>query len=978
MTDGNIRVLSRLTWPKLDRSDRDSSTAAGKQQIGTTTSRFPFQVDASCDDLTRTGHVAAWGLSFAGLPSIIVNIVRIGLQDIPAMDHSTLAFASVFPVLSISHTTPTPIATPDLSQIAPGSSFGSPYAGKSTDAQSQGQHRAVKRGLAWSCATRFLSLPRDSTLDFTLQRTREVSDALTYLLVGEGRSEDGKEEGLVEWYSNECRLHFANVVRPGLEQLWKKEVELKNAWDLLDETQRVLEHKQRVYLQPFNDNILPFLRQDASSTLLQPSRPTQVIDANLATSVSGKFRRDLHAMFAHCLPNQRYSKTLSYVLYDAGCRLFRIYMRLDGIQPSMTPENTQMFRQRMTTLLQGLERVGLGGDYAQKAFAHAMNKLLDSFISSHYLKVDWYSKTSIVPHLKMWIQDGFCPLAELVLTCLQCEQSTILPTEISSWQEMALGRLGRARVDNLFDFVINWDKSLGAVLDIKEYLRVMGAKQYLTSTFSQQISRRLLHPGATTTYILNVYILIIRSFHQLEPKGVLLERVARPIRRYLKEREDTARIIISSLLTDLNDETGTKFSSNGELSYEIASEMAKPFTYHGQDTDEEMNWNDMNWQPLPVDASPEYKKSKVEDVIWFLLTLWERDDFINELKNLLGDHLLRCQDPEYEREIRLLELIKVRLGDDKMQACEVMLRDVLDSKRINAAIRATISVPTPAALVTPDHHARDPRTPEGVYPHTPQPRRPPRSVVQLAPSTPTSVPHAGPTLNAQILSSFFWPLLRDDTFRVPSQIDLLQKDYEARFERIKGMRKLRWMNALGEGSITLDFDDRTEDFAHLTPWQVSVVYAFQPQPGEEHVSKKRVGQGGGGEGIARNVAQLHDMLDMDESLLRQALAFWVGKSVLREIAPDTYAVIERLPSESSRAQAADQDAAAAAEEIAAVQAAETTAVKSPTDLLNEKKDVYTLFIIGMLTNQGNLPVQRIAMMMRMMVQGGFPFGVEGG
>lgn len=889
------------------------------------------------------------------------------------MDHSTLVFASVFPVLSLSHSTPTPIATPDLGYTALGSSFGGPHAGRNAEAQGQGQHRAVKRGLAWSCATRFLSLPKDSSIQARPHRSREVTEALTYLLVGEGKIEDGKEESLVEWYTNECRLHFANNTRPGLEQLWRTEVDLEHAWDLLDETQRIFEHVQDVYLEPFDEHILSFLQQDASSATLQPNRPTQILDSMAVDAVSWKFRRDLHAEFAHCLPPQRYSRTLSYVLYDAGCRLFRIYIRQDGVQASATPENTREFRQRMTMLLQGLERVGLGGDSAQKALAHAMNKLIDSFITSHYLKVDWYSKQSIVPHLKMWIQDGFCPLVELVLECLRCEQSSILPTEVSSWHEMALGRLGRARVDNLFDFVINWDKSLGAILDIKEYLRVVGAKQHLTSSFSQQISRRLLHPGATTTYILNVYISIIRSFHELEPKGVLLERVARPIRRYLKERDDTARIIISSLLTDLNDETGNKFSSNSELSYEIASEMAKPFANYGQIADEEMNWNDMNWQPLPQDASPEYKKSKVEDVIWFLLTLWEREDFINELKNILGDHLLRCLDPEYEREIRLLELIKVRLGDDKMQACEVMLRDVLDSRRINASIRATITVSTPIALVTPDHQNREPQTPEGVHPRTPRPRRPTAAASRLAPSTPGPAPPAGPTLNAQILSSFFWPLLRDDTFRVPAEIAALQKEYETRFERIKGMRKLRWMSALGEGSITLDFDDRTEEFDHLTPWQVSVVYAFQPQPDEEHIAKKRVGKGG--EGISRNIEQLEEMLEMDEGLVRQAVAFWVGKSVLREVSKDTYAVIEKLPSKSSQAQA-DEDAAAAAEELAAVQAAETTAVKSQSDLLNEKKDIYTAFIVGMLTNQGNMPVQRIAMMMRMMVQGGFPFGAE--
>jgi anaphase-promoting complex subunit 2 len=51
-------------------------------------------------------------------------------------------------------------------------------------------------------------------------------------------------------------------------------------------------------------------------------------------------------------------------------------------------------------------------------------------------------------------------------------------------------------------------------------------------------------------------------------------------------------------------------------------------------------------------------------------------------------------------------------------------------------------------------------------------------------------------------------------------------------------------------------------------------------------------------------------------------------------------------------------------------------VKSQSDLLSEKKDVYNAFIMGMLTNQGNMPVARILMMMRMMVQGGFPFGAD--
>lgn len=476
------------------------------------------------------------------------------------------------------------------------------------------------------------------------------------------------------------------------------------------------------------------------------------------------------------------------------------------------------------------------------------------------------------------------------------------------------------------------------------------------------MSRRLLHPGATTTYVLNVYIYIIRAFNELEPKGVLLERVARPIRRYLREREDTARIIISSLLTDLEDETGSKFASGSELSYEIASEMQKPIANFAQDQDEELNWGDMNWQPHPTDASPDYKKSKVEDVIWFLLTLWDREDFINELKNILGDHLLRSQDPDYEREIRLLELIKLRLGDEKLQACEVMLRDVLDSKRINASIRAGEDQPLGTA-------AQPPPTP-GDGPKTPQTRPPPTSVPVLEAPTMLSQKPAPDQqiLNAQILSSFFWPPLREDEFLVPAPVHALQQAYETRFERVKGMRKLRWLSALGRVKVELQLEDRSVG-AEVQTWQASVIYAFQPQEGEEFVGK---GKARKGQSITRNVDELVEKLQMDEALVRQALGFWIGKSVLRETHPDTYTVIERLSTSTD-----DAAAAAAAKETAEVQAqAQASAVVSQTDLLMQNKELYRNFVVGMLTNQGNMPTARILMMLKMAVPGGFPYGAD--
>lgn len=141
-----------------------------------------------------------------------------------SMDHQTVVFASVFPVPSLSHTTPTPVATPDLAFTAPGSSFGSPHIANSGGTQ----HRAVRRNAAWSTATRFLSLQKKS-LDVSrpTRRSKDVDEALSYLIVGEGTPQDG-EESIPDWYASEVRLHFADHVRQRLLESWNEVSSLQN------------------------------------------------------------------------------------------------------------------------------------------------------------------------------------------------------------------------------------------------------------------------------------------------------------------------------------------------------------------------------------------------------------------------------------------------------------------------------------------------------------------------------------------------------------------------------------------------------------------------------------------------------------------------------------------------------------------------------------------------------------------------------
>ena len=195
------------------------------------------------------------------------------------MDYQRRVFSTLFPTPWHQHTTPTPVSTPDLGHSARGSSFSGP---SNTNVPSE--NRAVKRNAAWSTATRFLSLPRDTAFDLPrVHKNREIEAALQYLLAGEGKSQGAHEQSLIDWYTNEARIHFATLVRPVVESLWEEvnspktshafrfshkfqEIPLSSCWKVLEETQRSLEQVQNIYLQPFNGHLLPILIHSAQSS----------------------------------------------------------------------------------------------------------------------------------------------------------------------------------------------------------------------------------------------------------------------------------------------------------------------------------------------------------------------------------------------------------------------------------------------------------------------------------------------------------------------------------------------------------------------------------------------------------------------------------------------------------------------------------------------------------------------------------------
>jgi anaphase-promoting complex subunit 2 len=614
----------------------------------------------------------------------------------------------------------------------------------------------------------------------------------------------------------------------------------------------------------------------------------------------------------------------------------RARMMTEGEQDHVT-----MARDRLLAFLNGLQLVGLGGDKAQKVFAGVMNIMMTEYVRAAYTG-KWETPTSVTQHLRHWIENVFARLAVQVLAIVHTpppgnQTSGALDVsfgDVEKWQEIGIARLGALRTSELFDVIVEWPASSGAVEDLRHFTTHPAARAYVTQSFIAILNQRLLHPGASTVEILQLYISIIRAFHLLDPKGVLLDRIARPIRRYLRDRDDTVKVIVSGLLAEPPSADKQALLSSGDTLVELSTELAKAHQISLQSNTSELDWDDMNWVPDPVDAAPDYRKSKSSDVIDSLISLFEsKETFVKELQALLCDRLLQKREG-FDQEISVLELLKVRFGDSALQACEVMLKDISDSRRVDSSVRKDQGLSKPPSRM----HSKRP-----AHVHIPE-------------------------LHAKILSRFFWPEIQDQEFKVPDEIAYLQHRYSTGFEGLKQSRKLTWHNGLGQVTVELELGDRSF-VDEVSTWQATVIYAFQSD----------------NEDVTKTISDLASELDMAAALVRSACLFWVSKRILSELHRDTFRVLEYLPTEDQPgavgeapgadgpgSPSADTANAAAAAEAAAAAAAKETAEAAAM----EKMNLYWQFIVGMLTNQGAMPLQRIVMMLKIVVPGGFPFSNE--
>lgn len=403
------------------------------------------------------------------------------------------------------------------------------------------------------------------------------------------------------------------------------------------------------------------------------------------------------------------------------------------------------------------------------------------------------------------------------------------------------------RVSHMFEIIIEYPDSDAAIQDLKLCLDESISSDFrlnLIESVRQSLIESLLHPGVNTYDILTAYISAIKALRALDPTGLILQLVTEPVRRYLKSRDDTVRCIVTAL---------TDEDHNSELNREMikSGNQANENSVDGKGGTLEMNLpsegekctpnNFETWKPDPIKLNTSddvMKSSRFSDIVSILVNIYETKDlFVEEYQKLLSQRLLnKYEECNLDIELRNLELLTMRFSDCELHRCEVMLKDVQTSKRINKRILSG--------------DIRDHKL-EGFK-----------------------------NIDVLIVSSPFWPdkfspmasvSEEPPVIKFAPEIESAMTTYTKAFESIQASRTLHWRHHLGQVNLDLTIGGRTQNFV-VTPLHASLLYLFK-----EKKSWK--------------LADLMQKTCLPSATLCSRLALWQRNGIIRDCGSDKYELI---------------------------------------------------------------------------------------
>jgi anaphase-promoting complex subunit 2 len=366
-----------------------------------------------------------------------------------------------------------------------------------------------------------------------------------------------------------------------------------------------------------------------------------------------------------------------------------------------------------------------------------------------------------------------------------------------------------------------------------------------------------------------VFINIIKSVSIIDPTGVSLKYISEDIKNYLREkRSDTVKCIVREMI----DKDG-----QSELYKELeASDKNKNLDYDSDDNDE--------WNPSPKYADPSCKCTKVficyesnttpiatskdkipyPDIVRIFVNMFRgnKEIFISEYRAILSDGLLVKQNFDTNQEAHILELLKIRFGEKNLQTCDIMIKDVSDSKFMCKNFQDISGSQVHNAVgeycIECNIHSLT---------HT----------IDKFPNIQVEEATESECITPILLSQSAWPALLDADAKTPDiEIKLhpvitnLLEQYSAHYKSLKAPRHLIWYKSIGNISFSVEIGSRSVD-VDTNPITASVLLYF----------------------CDKNVwtsDELSKVLNLDKEDTEKRVTYWLLRGFLRKSSVNTEAL----------------------------------------------------------------------------------------
>jgi anaphase-promoting complex subunit 2 len=346
----------------------------------------------------------------------------------------------------------------------------------------------------------------------------------------------------------------------------------------------------------------------------------------------------------------------------------------------------------------------------------------------------------------------------------------------------------------------------------------------------------------------------------------------------------------------------------GDLYEELRRQDARPLEAVRENSDDEEECPTMDWQPAPSVTKPKGTflaggKGGGGDILAMLVSIYgSKELFVNEYRVMLAGKLLGNLEYNTDKEVHTLELLKLRFGELSMRNCEIMIKDMDDSKRAVTNIHSTVKASGKPA----------------------------------------------PVVDSAVVSHIFWPPLQNQPLKHHPRIQAQLDQYSAEFCRLKNPRRLLWLNQLGTVQLELDVAEEgpdgtptveTREF-NCSPLLATLISHFEDQ--ETWTSE-----------------DLSNETGIAEHIIQKRMGYWVSNRVVKIVPSSFSSVVYQVASQEHMLQGEhDVDSGMMDLDHGDSQAVSLFAQEE------EQMGVYESYIVGMLTNLGSLSLEKIHNMLK--------------